>query len=157
MKAWRVVPAFTAQAGLTPGRHTIARKSLWSKKAAWPRHHATSGTWPICTNCHRRLSCNCVEEEDLYNLCVPFLHEGHANLVDAPTLMGVMMPLLLYTDDLILMCDSAAGLQKHLDTRELLRTTSTYRLVKNINLQSTSAQQRWYCLSINAVMCQTLC
>lgn len=90
-------------------------------------------------------------------LCVPFLHEGHANLVDAPTLMGVMMPLLLYTDDLILMCDSAAGLQKHLDTRELLRTTSTYRLVKNINLQSTSAQQRWYCLSINAVMCQTLC
>ena len=32
--------------------------------------------------------------------------------IDAPTLMGVMVPLLLYADDLILMSESAAGLQK---------------------------------------------
>ena len=35
--------------------------------------------------------------------------------VDAPILMGVMVPLLLYADDLILMSESAAGLQKQLD------------------------------------------
>ena len=35
--------------------------------------------------------------------------------IDAPTLMGVMVPLLLYADDLILMSDSASGLQKQLD------------------------------------------
>jgi len=35
--------------------------------------------------------------------------------IDAPTLMGVMVPLLLYADDLILMSESAAGLQKQLD------------------------------------------
>ena len=37
------------------------------------------------------------------------------NDIDAPTLMGVMVPLLLYADDLILMSESAAGLQKQLD------------------------------------------
>ena len=31
------------------------------------------------------------------------------------TFMGVMVPLLLYADDLILMSESAAGLQKQLD------------------------------------------
>ena len=35
--------------------------------------------------------------------------------IDAPTLMGVMVPLLLYADDLILMSMSASGLQKQLD------------------------------------------
>ena len=35
--------------------------------------------------------------------------------IDAPTLKGVMVPLLLYADDLILMSESAAGLQKQLD------------------------------------------
>jgi len=35
--------------------------------------------------------------------------------IDAPTLMGVMVPLLLYADDLILMSESASGLQKQLD------------------------------------------
>ena len=35
--------------------------------------------------------------------------------IDAPTIMGVMVPLLLYADDLILMSESASGLQKQLD------------------------------------------
>ena len=35
--------------------------------------------------------------------------------IDAPTLMGVVVPLLLYADDLILMSETAAGLQKQLD------------------------------------------
>ena len=35
--------------------------------------------------------------------------------IDALTLMGVMVPLLLYADDLILMSESASGLQKQLD------------------------------------------
>ncbi len=36
-------------------------------------------------------------------------------VVDAPTLMGVMVPLLLYADDLILMSESASGGRKQLD------------------------------------------
>ena len=35
--------------------------------------------------------------------------------IDAPTLRGVLVPLLLYADDLVLMSTSAAGLQKQLD------------------------------------------
>ena len=35
--------------------------------------------------------------------------------IDAPTLMGVMVPLLLCANDLILMSESAAGLQKQSD------------------------------------------
>ena len=35
--------------------------------------------------------------------------------INAPTLMGVMVPLLLYADDVILMSQSASGLQKQLD------------------------------------------
>ena len=35
--------------------------------------------------------------------------------IDAPTLMGVMVLLLLYADDLTLISESAAGLQKQLD------------------------------------------
>ena len=35
--------------------------------------------------------------------------------IDAPTLTGVTLPLLLYAHDLTLMSESAAGLQKHLD------------------------------------------
>ena len=35
--------------------------------------------------------------------------------IDAPTLMGVMVPLLLYADDLMLMSESMAGLQKQLN------------------------------------------
>ena len=35
--------------------------------------------------------------------------------IDAPTLRGVLVPLLLYADDLILVSTSVAGLQKQLD------------------------------------------
>ena len=38
--------------------------------------------------------------------------------IDAFTLVGVMVPLLLYADDFILMSESAAGLQKQLDALE---------------------------------------
>ena len=34
---------------------------------------------------------------------------------DAPSLSGVLIPLLLYTDDLIIMSTTAAGLQRQLD------------------------------------------
>ena len=37
--------------------------------------------------------------------------------LDAATLMGVMALLLLYADDHILMCESAAGQQKQLDVQ----------------------------------------
>ena len=53
--------------------------------------------------------------------------------IDAPTLMGVMVPLLLYADDLILMSESAAGLQKQLDALQAS--------VNSVNLQSTSTRQ----------------
>lgn len=39
--------------------------------------------------------------------------------IDAPSLRGVLVPLLLYADDLILMSTSAAGLQKQLDALAL--------------------------------------
>ena len=51
-------------------------------------------------------------------------HDGLENYllgtadIDAPagpTLMGVMVPMLLYADDLTLMSESASGLQKQLD------------------------------------------
>ena len=35
--------------------------------------------------------------------------------IDAPTFMGVIVPLLLYADNLLLMFESASGLQKQLD------------------------------------------
>ena len=35
--------------------------------------------------------------------------------IDAPTLLGTLVPLLLYADDLILMSTTAAGLQRQLD------------------------------------------
>ena len=53
--------------------------------------------------------------------------------IDAPTLMGVMLPLLLYADDPILMSDSAARLQQQLDALQAS--------VNSVNLQSTSARQ----------------
>jgi len=55
--------------------------------------------------------------------------------MDAPTLMGVMVPLLLYADDLILMSDSASGLQSSL----MHQQAST----NSISLQSISARQKW--------------
>ena len=53
----------------------------------------------------------------LFGLYVDGLEKHLLNMpdIDAPTLMGVMVPLLLYADDLILMSESAAGLQKQLD------------------------------------------
>ena len=53
----------------------------------------------------------------LFGLYVDGLEKHSLDMadIDAPTLMGVMVPLLLYADDLTLMRASAAGLQKQLD------------------------------------------
>ena len=45
------------------------------------------------------------------NICLKLLDIN----INAPTLMEVMVPLLLYADDLILMSLSTSGLQKQLD------------------------------------------
>lgn len=68
--------------------------------------------------------------------------------IDARTLTGVMVPLLLYAGDLILMSESAVGPQRQL--------YALANFCEELQLQSTSARQRWWCLSLDAVMCQTL-
>ena len=59
----------------------------------------------------------CPLSPTLFGLYVDGLEKHLLNMtdIDAPSLMGVMVPLLLYADDLILMSESAAGLQKQLD------------------------------------------
>ena len=59
----------------------------------------------------------CPLSPTLVGLYVDGLEKHLLNMpdIDAPTLMGVMVPLLLHADDLILMSESAAGLQKQLD------------------------------------------
>ncbi len=54
--------------------------------------------------------------------------------IDAPTHMGVMVPLLLYADDLILMSETASGLQKQLD--------ALASSVNNVSSLSISARQK---------------
>ena len=53
--------------------------------------------------------------------------------IDAQTLMEVMVPLLLYADDLILMSESASGLPKQLDA---LASFNEQRLL-TVNLSKT--------------------
>ena len=59
----------------------------------------------------------CPLSPTLFGLYVDGLgkHLLDMNDADAPTLMGVMVSLLLYADDLFLMSESAAGLQEQLD------------------------------------------
>ena len=66
--------------------------------------------------------------------------------IDAPTLMGVMVPLLLYADDLNLMSESASGLQKQLDA-----------LASFCEQRQLSARQKWWSLKPGKVTCVTLC
>ncbi len=68
--------------------------------------------------------------------------------IDAPKLMGVMVPLLLYADDLILMSESASGLQKQLDA---LASFCEQRQL------TISARQKWWSLKPGKVTCVTLC
>ena len=59
---------------------------------------------------------------------------------DAPTLKGVMVPLLLYADDLILMSETAAGLPKQLDALasfcEQRQPTVNISKTKVVNLEA---------------------
>ena len=73
----------------------------------------------------------CALSPTVFGLYVDGLEKHLLNMtgIDAPTHIGVMVPLLLYADDLILMSESAAGLQRHLPA-----------FVKNVNSQSTSAR-----------------
>ena len=68
--------------------------------------------------------------------------------IDAPTLMGVMVPLLLYADDLILMSESAEGLQKQMDA---LASFCEQRQL-TVNLSKT----KMVVFEANTVMYQTL-
>ena len=69
--------------------------------------------------------------------------------IDASTLRGVLMPLLLYADDLILMSTSAAGLQKQLDA---LASFCDQRQL-TVNLSKTKV----VVLQLAIVMLLTLC
>ena len=69
--------------------------------------------------------------------------------IDAPTLMGVMVPLLLYADDLILMSASASGLQKQLDA------LASFCEQRQVNSQSQQDQGVWS-LKSNEVLCVIL-
>jgi len=59
----------------------------------------------------------CQLSPTLFGLCVDGLEKHLLETADigAPTLMGVMVPLLLYAHDLILMSEILSGLQKQLD------------------------------------------
>ncbi len=46
--------------------------------------------------------------------------------INAPDLCGILAPLLLYADDLILMCTSPEGLQLSLEAGQLLQTAPAH-------------------------------
>ena len=60
--------------------------------------------------------------------------------IDAPALMGVMVPLLLYADDLTLMSESASGLQKQLDA--LASFCDQHQLTVNLSKVVVFEKQR---------------
>ena len=77
----------------------------------------------------------CLLSPTLFDLYVAGLEKYLLEIADihAPKLMGVMVPLLLYADDLILMSESASGLQKQLDA---LASFCEQRLL-TVNLSKT--------------------
>ena len=67
--------------------------------------------------------------------------------IDAPDLMGVTVPLLLYADDLNLMSETASGFQRQLDA---LASFCEQRLL------TVSARPRWWSLERNKMLCVIL-
>ena len=99
------------------GRFLDVIKSLYACDSAAVR--SLQGISAIF-RCLMRVKQGCPLSPTLFGLYVDGLEQhllGTAD-IDAPKLMVVMVPLLLYADDLILMCESPAGLQKELDALE---------------------------------------
>jgi len=96
------------------GRILDIIKSLYAHDSAAVR--SSQGISAIF-RCLMGLKQGCPLSPTLFGLYVDGLekHLLETADIDAPTLMGVMVPLLLYADDLILMSKSASGLQKQLD------------------------------------------
>ncbi len=86
----------------------------------------------------------------MFGLCVDglkkFLLENAD--IDASTLMGRMMLLLLYADDPILMSESASGLQKQIDAS----ASFCEQCQLTVNLSKT-----WWSLNPSKVTCVNLC
>ena len=98
------------------GRILDIIKSLYAHDSAAVRSsHSISAIF----RCLMGLKQGCPLSPTLFGLYVAGLekHLLETADIDAPTLMGVVVPLLLYaeSDDLVLMSESAAGLQKQLD------------------------------------------
>ena len=106
---WQVLE----ELGVT-GRILDVIKSLYALDSAAVR--SSQGISAIF-RCLMGVKQGCPLSPTLFGLYVDGLEKHLLNMtdIDAPTLMGVMVPLLLYADDLILMSESAAGLQKQLD------------------------------------------
>ena len=54
------------------------------------------------------------------------------SICSSPALMGVLVPLLLYDDDIIVMSGSAAGLQRHLQMYSCRLATKIHSCVKQM-------------------------
>ena len=96
------------------GRILDIIKSLYAHDSAAVR--SSQGISAIF-RCLMGVKQGCPLSSTLFNLYVDGLEKHLLETADinAPTLMGVMVPLLLYADDVILMSQSASGLQKQLD------------------------------------------
>ena len=84
--------------------------------------HGSAAGWSLqgisaIFNCLMGMKQVCPLSPTLFGVYVDKLEKQLLESADvgAPTLMGVMVPLLLYADDLTLMCEGAAGLQMQLD------------------------------------------
>ena len=87
-------------------------KSLYAHNSAAVR--SLHGISDIC-RCLMGVKQGCPLIPTLFGLYVDGMDMLETADIDAPTLMGVIVPLLLYADDLVLMSESASGLQKQLD------------------------------------------
>ena len=96
------------------GRFLDVIKSLYACDSAAVR--SSQGISAIFT-CLTGVKQGCPLSPTLFGLYVDGLEQHLLETadIDAPTLMVVMVPLLLYANDLILMSESRAGLQKELD------------------------------------------